>query len=92
MRQMFDELVNLYSQGAHEVSSCHGPITLFDRGAPFVSKLNELCERNPGAEFFVKAGLGVDSLFFIGIDIDSDRLIFKDLLLPFFLQKITENS
>ena len=88
---MFDELVNLYSQGAHEVSSIHGPITLFDKGAPFVSKLNELCEKNPGAEFFVKADLGVDSLFFVGVDVDTDRLIFKDLLLPFFLQKITEN-
>ena len=88
---MFDELVNLYSQGAHEVSSIHGPVTLFDKGAPFVSKLNDLCEKNPGADFFVKAGLGVDNLFFVGIDVDTDRLIFKDLLLPFFLQKITEN-
>lgn len=89
---MFDELVNLYSQGAHEVGTCHGPITLFARDAPFVSKLNELCEKNPGAEFFVKGGLDVDTLFFIGIDVDTDKLIFKDLLLPFFLQKITENS
>lgn len=89
---MFDELVNLYSQGAHEVSSCHGPITLFARDAPFVSKLNEFCERNPGAEFFVKGGLDVDTLFFIGIDQDTGQFIFKDLLLPFFLQKITENS
>lgn len=88
---MSDELVNLYSQGAHEVSSYHGPITLFDKDALFVSKLNELCERNPGAESFVKAGLGANNLFFIGIDIDTNRLIFKDLLLPFFLQKITEN-
>ena len=88
---MFDELVNLYSQGAHEVSSIHGPVTLFDKGAPFVSKLNELCEKNSGAEFFVKADLGVDNLLFVGIDVDTDRLIFKDLLLPFFLQKITEN-
>lgn len=88
---MFDELVNLYSQGAHEVSSCHGPITLFARDAPFVSKLNELCEKNSNLEFFVKGGLNVDTLFFVGIDIDTDRLIFKDLLLPFFLQKITEN-
>lgn len=88
---MFDELVNLYSQGVHEVSSIHGPVTLFDKGAPFVSKLNDLCEKNPGAEFFVKDGLSVDNLFFVGIDVDTGRLIFKDLLLPFFLQKITEN-
>lgn len=88
---MFDELVSLYSQGAHEVSSIHGPITLFDKGAPFVSKLNDLYEKNPGAEFFVKDGLSVDNLFFVGIDVDTGRLIFKDLLLPFFLQKITEN-
>lgn len=84
---MFNELVNLYSQGAHEVSSYHGPITLFDKDAPFVSKLNELCKRDPVAESFVNAGLGVDNLFFIGIDIDTDRLIFKDILLHFFFKK-----
>lgn len=84
---MYDELVNLYSQGVHEVSSYHGPITLFDKGAPFISKLNELCERDPVAKSFVNAGLGVDNRFFVGIDIDTGKLIFKDILLHFFFKK-----
>lgn len=89
---MSDELVNLYSQGAHETSSYHGPITLFAKDAPFVSKLNELCEKDSNLEFFVKAGPNVNWLFFIGIDADTDKLIFKDLFLPYFLQEMTKNS
>lgn len=75
----------------HRARTKQALVTLFTKDAPFISKLNELCEKNPSLEVFVKTGLNVDALFFIGIDLDTDKLIFKDQILTFFLQGITEN-
>lgn len=89
---MSNELVDLYSQGAHETSSFYGPITLFSRDAPFVSKLNELCEKNPSLKPFIEAGSNGSFPFFIGVDLDTEKFIFMDLMLPHILQEITKNS
>lgn len=88
---MSDELANLYSQGAHEMSSFYGPITLFSKDSPFVSKLNELCEEDSSLKSFVEARLNESLQFFIGVDLDTEKFIFMDVLLPYIFQKITEN-
>lgn len=89
---MPNELANLYSQGAHEVSSFYGPITLFSKDAPFISKLDELCEKDSSLRPFIESRVNEFFSFFIGVDLDTEKFIFLDALLPHILQKITENS
>lgn len=89
---MLDELANLYLQGAHEISSFYGPITLFSKDAPFISKLNELYEKSSSLKPFIETGPNVSVRFFIGIDLSTEKFIFMDSMLPYVLSKITKNS